>query len=61
MAIVKSKPIDLDHDPITGKPMEPFIYYVTSKDTWGKMLKDIGITALQYYPSELQVIEDKTQ
>ena len=54
--IVKAKAIDISHDPIAGKPMEPFVYYVTSDDRWGQMLANVGIGALQYYPTELMPI-----
>ena len=57
--IVKSKPIDISHDPITGKPMEPFVYYVTSDDQWGRMLANVGVGALQYYPTEIMPIREE--
>jgi len=54
--ITKAKSIDISHDPITGKPMEPFIYSVTSDDQWGQMLASVGVEELQYYPTELMPI-----
>ena len=54
--ITKAKPIDISHNPITGEEMEPFVYYVTSGDTWGQMLADVGVGALQYYPTEIMPI-----
>jgi len=54
--ITKAKPISIGHNPITGEPMEPFVYYVASGDEWGQTLASLGIGALQYYPTELEPV-----
>lgn len=55
--ITRAKPIDISHNPITGEPMEPFVYYVVTGDEWGQTLASLGIGALQYYPTELIPID----
>jgi len=54
--IVSVRGIDTDTHPITGHPIEPFIYRVALKGERARELKRWGIDSLQYYPNEIEAI-----
>jgi len=56
--IISVKGIDTDTSPFSGTPIEPFIYRVAPKGEHARELKRWGIESLQYYPNEIEAIEE---